>query len=44
LEVPYNIDICELKEGVYKCDKNTPISLRKERIKSYLKEKIIDIL
>ena len=44
LEVPYNVDICELKDGVYHCDKNTPISLRKERIKSYLKEKIIDIL
>lgn len=44
LEVPYNVDICELKEGVYHCDKNTPISLRKERIKSYLKQKIIDIL
>ena len=44
LEVPYNVDICELKEDVYHCDRNTPISLRKERIKSYLKEKIIDIL
>ena len=44
VEVPYNIDICEMIDGSYHCDRNTPISLRKERIKSYLKEKIIDIL
>ncbi len=44
LEVPYNIDICEMIDGTYHCDRNTPIPLRKERIKSYLKEKIIDIL
>lgn len=44
LEVPYNVDICELKDGKYHCDTKTPINVRKERIKAYLKEKIIDIL
>ena len=33
LEVPYNIDICEMKGDVYHCDRNTPINVRKQRIK-----------
>ena len=44
IQVPYKIDICENIKGVNKCDKGTPIDVRKKRIKEYLRQKIIDIL
>lgn len=44
IQVPYKIDICQNIKGVSKCDKKTPIDVRKKRIKEYLRQKIIDIL
>jgi len=42
IEIPYLIDNC-IKEGdEWNCKNNLPLSLRKERIKNYLKEKIIE--
>ena len=44
LEVPYTVDICEEQEGKTVCDRKTPIETRRERIKNYLREKIVSIL
>ena len=43
-EVPYMIDICKEVEGKTVCDKNTDHRVRKERIKSYLREKIATLI
>ena len=43
-EIPYLIDICQEVDGKTECDKNTNHSLRKQRIKDYLKEKISSLI
>tara|TARA_R110001592_G_scaffold18816_17_gene77909 strand:- start:35237 stop:35764 length:528 start_codon:yes stop_codon:yes gene_type:complete len=43
-EVPYMIDICKEVDGKTICDKNTDHNLRKQRIKSYLREKIATLI
>lgn len=43
IEVPYTIDICDEKEGKMHCDVNMPFSVRKRRIKTYMKEKMKNI-
>ena len=43
-EVPYMIDICKEVDGKPVCDKNTDHRIRKERIKSYLREKIATLI
>ena len=45
LNIPYKVDHCEKdSSGKYKCDNNPTISVRKERLKSYIDSKIRDIL
>ena len=43
-EVPYTVDICKEIGGKTVCDKNTDHKIRKERIKSYLREKIATLI
>jgi len=43
-EIPYLVDICEEVDGKTVCDKNTNHSLRKKRIKNYLREKISSLI
>ena len=43
-EVPYMIDICKDVNGKTVCDKNTDHKVRKDRIKSYLREKIATLI
>lgn len=42
IEIPYLIDNCTKVDGEWNCKTNVPHELRKERIKEYLKQKIID--
>ena len=42
IEIPYLVDNCVKVNNEWDCKKNIPLSLRKERIKKYLKEKIIE--
>jgi hypothetical protein len=44
LEVPYNVDICDNIDGKIVCDDSLSHSIRKRRIKEYLKEKLSTIL
>jgi len=41
IEIPYLIDNCNKEGDKWSCTDGLPIGLRKERIKNYLKEKII---
>ena len=41
IEIPYLIDNCEKENNKWNCKNNLPLKLRKERIKNYLKERII---
>lgn len=43
IEIPYLVDNCYKKDDNWLCSSNVPHSLRKKRIKNYLKEKIIEI-
>lgn len=43
IEVPYKVDICQEMDGKTVCDKKTPTNIRKERIKEYLREKIVNL-
>lgn len=44
LEIPYKIDICSDVDGKILCDENTSHSVRKTRIKEYLKDRLSTIL
>lgn len=44
IEIPYKIDICQELDGKTVCDSKTPLEKRKQRIKEYLREKIVNIL
>lgn len=44
LEIPYRVDICQSVNGKTVCDSKTPNDVRKQRIKDYIREKIVNLI